>query len=226
MNILESFRKRHKLPDDAAVGLAFSPMAECRVKAAERDQPTLLTAVATTPRVDMDGEVVVPEGLDPSMFQKLGAIYYNHDYYSELPIGALRSIQPIKGGGGWRVQMSMSRTQFAQDVATAIEDGAIRGTSIGFQRIDWGEPTSTEVNKYGPHQTITRKGNWIELSITPMPCNHDAMIDRARSMVNDATADALDALAIKGRIARDSAYKMGLPRPRVMLQVKKVLPLT
>lgn len=226
MNILESLRQRAKLAADAPVGIAFSPLAECRVKAAERDQPTLLTAVATTPRPDLDGEVVVPEGLDPAMFQKLGAIYYNHDYHTALPVAALRSIVPIKGGGGWRVQMSMSRTQFAQDVATAIEDGAIRGTSIGFQRIDWGEPNATELGKYGPHSVITRKGNWIELSITPMPCNHDAMIDRARSMIGDAVADALDHLAVKGRISRESAYAMGLPRPRVMLQVKRVLSLT
>lgn len=224
MNILESIRQRHALASDAPVGVTFNPITEVRVKAAERDQPTLLTAVATTPRPDMDGEVVVADGLDPATFQKLGAIYYNHDYNAP-PVAALRNVAAIKGGGGWRVQMSMVRSQFAQDVATAIEDGAIRGTSIGFRRLDWGEPSATEVQKYGPHATITRRGDWIELSITPMPCNQDALIDRARSAITDATADALDNLAVKGRIARESAYAMGLPRPRVMLQVKRVLDL-
>lgn len=222
MNLLETIRQRHALASDAPVGISFNPLTEVRVKAAERDQPILLTAVATTPRPDMDGEVVVAEGLDPATFQKLGSIYYNHDY-NALPVAALRSIVAIKGGGGWRVQMSMARNQFAQDVATAIEDGAIRGTSIGFRRIDWGEPSAAEVQRYGPHAVITRKGEWIELSITPMPCNQDALIDRSRSAITDATADALDSLAVKGRIARESAYAMGLPKPRVMLQVKRVL---
>lgn len=218
-SVIERFSEKFAVPAHEA-GVAFGIMGELKVKAAERDQPTMISAIATTSRVDLDSEVVVSSGLNTATFSRLKAVYYNHDY-SGLPIGAMRRVVPVKGSEGWRVFLAMARHQFAQDVATAVEDGAIRGTSIGFRRIDWGEPNGDELARYGPHEVITRSADWIELSITPMPCNQDALIEGLE--LPDDSAKALERLAVKGRIKRESAYAMGLPKPKVMLRVPRVL---
>ena len=54
-----------------------------------------------------------------------------------------------------------------------IAEGAVNGVSIGFDRLGGGPPTDDEVRLYGPVDFVTRAWRWLELSVTPMPCNPD-----------------------------------------------------
>ncbi len=65
---------------------------ELSIKNLEVDQPKRsVMAYITTDRVDEEGEVVVPEGIDFSRFKKTGTVFYNHDYAA--PCGVCTSIQ-------------------------------------------------------------------------------------------------------------------------------------
>ena len=184
--------------------------------------PMEISAIATTEGVDLDDEVVAPEGLDPWYFRRYPAVYWNHDY-GGVPVATMRTVALMGDKSGWRVRMVMGRSAFARDVAMAIEDGAVAGTSIGFNRLESGEPSDEEQERYGQHSRITRKADWMELSITPSPANPEARIEGF--VLPDETAKAIEALAVKGRIARESAWKMGLPKPKRIISVPKILTL-
>ena len=67
----------------------------------------------------------------------------------------------------------------AKDVATLVAEGVVRGVSVGYVATDFGRPTPEEVEQYGDLRSIVRKWLWLELSVTPMPCNPDAVIQLA-----------------------------------------------
>lgn len=162
----------------------------------ERDGPNgdffQFSAIANTASVDLDDEVVVPEGAVTDYFYKFRSIYLNHDI--ACPVGHLDATKLIDGLG-WQIKVSLkSETQVARDTRTLVREGLIRGVSIGFVALDYSAPTRKEIERYGPHSNIVRKWRWLETSVTPMPCNPDALI-QARS---------------KGLIAPETAIVLGL----------------
>lgn len=194
----------------ASIGLQV--VEPSRKAAMSGNQPEVV-AIANTAAVDLDDEVVVPSGADPALFEKYGAIYYNHISYGDmLPVGTLRQAALINGGSAWRIRFAVASNPFAQDVLTAIREGVVRGVSIGFVRTEWGDPTAEELDEYGPHQSITRGWRWLETSVVPMPCNPDAIIDGMT--MPDEAARSLEELVRKGRIGQKSAAMMGLPKRR------------
>lgn len=218
MTILSTIRQRawQRGVDlgDASPMVHSSMLQEVRCYEGKADSgtPHEIQAIATTPAVDMDDEVVVPSGLDWTYFMNFRSLYYNHDY-AALPVATLRNLKKMPDEGGWRIRFSMARHPFARDVFSAMQDGAIRGTSIGFKPGDMGKPTEEETKRFGQHSRIIRTAKVLETSITPMPCNQTAIVsmDNPKSMIDDETARALEQLVVKGRIHRESAAMMGLP---------------
>lgn len=212
--------QRHKLPDDSNVGVRFARMLDCKAEE-ERGQNgrMMISAVATTNGIDLENEVVVPEGADPSYFLNAKAIYWAHNSF-DLPVATLRSLRLLPDKSGWRMQCSTVNTEFARDVATCIAEGAINGVSIGFLRTDSGAPSPEEIMRYGPCEYVTRRWRWLETSITPMPCNPQALIDgvAVEKSIADEAASAISRLAAKGRISRKSAESMGVKRKAIVVK--------
>lgn len=146
-------------------------------------------ATANTASIDLDDEVVVPEGADPAYFFRYRTIYLNHNI-SE-PVGTLRYAKLI--GGSWQIGGTLlSSTTVARDARELVRHGIIRGVSIGFVGTDFGRPTKEEVKLYGEHSQIIRRWRWLETSITPMPANPDAvMMTRMKSLIRPETAFVL-----------------------------------
>lgn len=135
-----------------------------------------IIAVANTAGIDLADEVVVPGGGDPSYFAKFKTLYWNHNY--GLPIGTARSIK-LRPDNSWYVRFALSKqavTEYGQDVRALIDEGVVNGVSIGFAALQWGPPTDEETKLYGDARNIVRRWKWLELSITPMPCNPDATL--------------------------------------------------
>lgn len=177
--IIKELRKRHRSGDGDRVGVSATPMQEVSVKT--NGEQVIVQAVANTAAVDLAEEVLIPKGADPTYFRDYKTIYYNHD--DDRPVGKLIDMTLVKGDSQWFVRMQMSQaTELARGVSKMIEEGVINGTSVGFYRKEWGPPTEDEKSAYGEHHTIVRKWKWLELSITPMPCNPDAMIQSGKSL--------------------------------------------
>lgn len=214
--LIERIKAHNHLGDDDVVGVKAGPAVKLTV-----DEDTrVFEAIANTGCVDLDDEVVVPEGADLSYFQKNKTIFYNHDYAQ--PIGTMRHTRLINKGGEkvWVVGGAMSRTEFANDVLTMMDEGVIRGTSIGFRAKESRRPTEDETAKYGKHRSIVPEWDWLELSITGMPCNASAMIQSVTKSASSKTLlDGLDDALRKNKISRKSARLMGLPDKRRVIVV-------
>lgn len=161
-----------------------------------------LWMVANTGAVDLDGEVVIPAGADTSYFFKHGPIFYDHRW-GEPPVAKLRSARNV-GDTRWECHVGFNSLPFSKDVLYLVREGFITGCSVGFVPTEYGSPTKEELAKYGPHERTIRKWKWLELSITPMPCNPEAVI-RA---------------GVDGRIAEATVKSLGLrPHKRRLVVV-------
>lgn len=179
---------------DEHVGIKAVEAQDINIVRDERDGPNgdyfEFTAIANTAAVDLDDEVVVPEGADTSYFFKYRTLYLNHDMGA--PVGTLRSADLIPSKG-WMIRCIVKGvTQIARDTRELIREGMIRGVSIGFVATDYGAPTRKEIERYGPHSNIIRRWRWLETSPTPMPCNPDALIQaRSKGIIAPETAVVL-----------------------------------
>lgn len=175
-----------------------SVLAEMTVERDEREGASgdvfVVKAIANTASVDLDEEVVLPEGADTSYFFSARTIYLHHN--TTEPVGSLESANRVKTAAGlaWRIRFSVTgKTALGRDTRALIREGIIRGVSIGFIAKRYGRPTPDEVRSYGPHRNIVRDWLWLETSVTPMPCNPDALIQaRSKGLISVQTAAVLE----------------------------------
>lgn len=210
--IIESIKTRYALDDDAHVGVRWFN-AEKQFDDSQR----LVTAIATTDAVDLVDEVVLPEG---AMVDKDGKPFYantillNHD--PNRPVGKIRTARLDKSVNGWVVQFTLASTELGRDTYTLLKEGVIGGTSIGFRAQDWGRPSQKEVDRYGPIASIIRKWLWLELSVTPTPCNPEAMVTDVKSLtISEEVARELNRMAASGYIAHKTLDSLGVQKTDV-----------
>lgn len=148
--------------------------------------------------IDLDGDVVQLAGIDTTYF--LGAddesgvrtVYLDHDY--ARPVGTCRKLKMTSDG--LYAQTYITKLPIGDEVLTLVSEGIIRGMSIGFRSIESSEPSLDEMVKYGADcNRVIRKSLLLEYSLTPMPCNPDAMMQLqslvAKSRIRQKTADLI-----------------------------------
>ena len=166
---------------------------ELSIKSIEIDQPKRsVLAYITTDRVDEEGEVVVPEGIDFSRFKKTGTVFYNHDYAA--PCGVCTSIKHTKRG-------IMAVTQFPERpegyqgkwlpdevfAMFASDPPIVKAFSIGFAYTQVRQPTKKDFDRYGRDdiKRIVSKSRMLEYSVAPLPMNEDAIAVQVTKQLND-----------------------------------------
>lgn len=217
--------KHPALGKDAAIGVVSSFCQEQSV--ADRPNGLDITLVATTQDIDLDREVVKPEGADTSYFFNNRSIFVDHYYDFEHCVGKLRSALPISKGGvqtGWRITFHLfplKKNPFAADIETFARDNAL-ACSIGFNAIDAGKPTAAEVLRFKQGdqtpRSVVRAWEWLELSITMFPCNVMARqvgfsASEEKEWVGEVgrkRAEYLRGMLSKGRISEAGAAAFGL----------------
>ena len=159
---------------------------ELQIKNLQVDQPKRsVGAYITTDRVDEEGEVVVPEGIDFSRFKKTGTVFYNHDYAQ--PCGVCTSIQHADNG-------IIATTQFPERpegydgrwqpdevfAMFASDPPIVKAFSIGFAYIQVRQPNQKDFKRYGTEdiRRIVSKSRILEYSVAPLPMNEDALAIR------------------------------------------------
>jgi HK97 family phage prohead protease len=179
----------------------------------------LVTAIANTPSIDLDDEVVVPDGAERDdsgqvvYFGDMRAIYWAHNY--DRPIGRLRTA--ALRSDRWVCQFYVTdKTAAGVEAFGLLVDGVVRGTSIGFVARDAGPLTEEERERYGIASSIVRRWTWLELSVTPMPCNPDAQITEVKAMPDDLCRTLAERIT-KGRSTREGAEALGMPTRRTIV---------
>lgn len=223
VSIIEAIRNRHKSKTTGnEVGVTWCPMDELRHVKQPVGQPEMCEAVVNTAGVDLVNEVVLPRGADPSYFKAARAVFYNHDAYgSSLPVGTLRNLSMRANPDRWVMSWAWSANEFAQQVRVAVSEGAVSGCSVGFIPTNRGKLSEDEKAVYGDADSIVRSWLWLETSVTPAPCNPEALIGAKSLDLSESTIHCLEKLVSKGRITKSAARMMGLPEPKPM--VRKVL---
>jgi hypothetical protein len=203
-------REKNGLDADAKVGVVSSFGHEVQVKAEGGRREILVTA--NTSDIDLENEVVVPEGADTSYFEANGKVFRDHCYGIDDCVGAIRRGFPKMASGAWQVRIGLNGSPVA-DAAFAIAEADGIGVSIGFDATDWGSPTDEEADRYAkggkPPKSIVRSWKWLELSVTCLPCNVSCQTLEVSGV--EKSLGTLDRLVTKGIIDRDTARKFGLP---------------
>ncbi len=119
--------------------------------------------------------------MDATQFEKLGTVFWNHDYNRPVAktIGKLRrgdrliesdlqfAERPAEYQGEW----------FPDAVKALIEQGIVKGISVGLDPIEWRPATPNDRTRFGELvKRVISKWKLMEYSIAPIPSNSDALI--------------------------------------------------
>lgn len=155
-----------------------------------KENATILSAIATTDRVDLDSEVVIPQGGVFDYIQTNRAVFVDHSYDHTQVVGALRSWTPWPNAAnqrGWSmsVEVLQNHPYPVPEAVMNIADQMGMGVSIGFEALDGGKPDEREKRLYPGAEYVIRSWRLLEVSFTCMPCNVDCrsfggVIDKSR----------------------------------------------
>jgi HK97 family phage prohead protease len=189
MTIAQNIASHHKISDAASVGIKRATIDKMETSTSQR----MISGIVCTDSLDMEGEVVVPAGLDTSYFpERVKAVYLNHNY-DELPVAKCRKMV-INDRGQMFCQTVIARGGLGDDLLSLMEEGILNGLSIGFVTTT-STPPKPEEDRYRGAKAVVRSAKLLEYSIVSMPCNPDALIE----------------FVSKGLIRRSSAVAFGLP---------------
>lgn len=158
------------------------------------DNTPSATLYASTRRMDRDKEVIMPNGLDLSQYNKAPILLFAHQW-SGMPIGSMAKTH--SDGYGIRGVAKFASTQRGQEVWTLVKEGHLRTSSIGFiptevieqdnplfakfiehALMNWDEFTKEDARQV---KRFITKGIMLENSIVPVPANPDALVQAIES---------------------------------------------
>ena len=87
----------------------------------------------TTPRLDRDGEILLPDGAILDDFRQSPSVLFSHKY-DTLPIGKDVWIKPVKKG--ILAKTVYASHQFAEDAFQCVKGGFLNSNSVGFIPIE------------------------------------------------------------------------------------------
>lgn len=132
--------------------------------------------VASTEAFDAYNEIVAQDW-DLTRYRMNPVVLYGHNSYG-LPIGSARDVEVEDSK--LRATLSFvdaSANPVAEQVWQGIQQGSIRGISVGFRS------RAATTRKVGDRDVHVLSGNeLIEISVVPIPANPEAVIERAKSL--------------------------------------------
>jgi len=157
------------------------------------------TAKITTNAIDRDKEVLLPEGMDATDFEKSPSIFWAHDYF-QLPLGKAVALKRFpnhwlaKGVMAERPDTHPEQAEWFPDtVLSLMEQGVIKGVSVGFDPVTHRKPNTEDRRKFGEGvQNVVSRWRLLEYSIAPMPANQDALVEAVgKGALKPSTAKAI-----------------------------------
>jgi phage prohead protease, HK97 family len=122
----------------------------------------IYSGVATTAVKDRLNEIVNPKGcINLNDYLANPVLLWQHD--PNRPIGKIVNVEI--SDDAIKVQFVFASTQFAQEIKQLVDEGIVRGLSIGFI------PRKVEGNTYVEWE-------WIETSVVTLPANPKALIQK------------------------------------------------
>lgn len=168
--------------------------------------------------LDREDEVLLPEGLISTEFEKNPVVFWNHDY--DKPIGTCKWLRRLPDA--WLAHTELARRPenhqgawLPDTVLSLARQGVVRGVSVGFLPVQSREPSDKDRQTFGPavRRVITR-WRMLEFSVTPLPANQDALILAvAKGLISRSDADALMPPAPTGALQADATARHAASHP-------------
>jgi len=138
-------------------------------------------AKITTDSLDRDNEVLLPTGMDATDFLKSPTVFWNHDY--NRPLG--RAVSLKQGRDEWTAKTVLAERPknhegewFPDTVLSLMQQGVVRGVSVGFKPTQTRNPTKADRNRFGDDvQRVFSRWKILEYSVAPLPANQDALVE-------------------------------------------------
>lgn len=143
---------------------AFS---QIRIKSID-DDAGIITGIATTPTTDRAGDQVLPEGANLTLPLPL---LHGHDRKDVVGTVVAATITPE--GIEFVAEVAKDVSESIAEVWRRVKAGLIKYVSIGFKPLEY-EPTDTGF--------LFKKWEWLELSLTTVPCNPQAAITSTKAV--------------------------------------------
>ena len=145
-----------------------------------------ITATVSTAIVDHDGEVLLPSGMDKSIFNTNPLFMLYHDE-QQFPLGqwdastVLQRKHGIVGQATFIERSPYHPTDLEWLPDTAlwyVQTGVIKALSVGFIPIDRRAPTAKDIGDFGHDcKCVTTKWQLLEISLCNSPTNCEALIE-------------------------------------------------
>jgi HK97 family phage prohead protease len=152
------------------------------------------TAVITAETLDRDGEVLIPQGMNSTEFDKNPTLFWNHDYAQ--PVGRCNGLKrkesTIVGDFTFAQRPDGYNGEFFPEVAAAlVGQGIVNAVSVGYVPEDGGVRKAIDADrrKYGDRvHTVYSRWKLLEVSLAPLQANPDALITAVKKGIMSPVA--------------------------------------
>lgn len=135
----------------------------------------------TSSAMDLDGEVLIPDGMRYANFLKKPTVFAEHEYGVRDVVGKVLALS--RQGDGWLAKVFMfpkpqdHAGEWLPDTILHLSRHGVMGVSVGFRIIEDRKPSKKDFEQFGAEvNRVVNKWELLELSITPIPCNQDALV--------------------------------------------------
>lgn len=216
LKMVEQLRAKYAVDPSVKVGLVGT---YCKMQTVDDERN--ITSIINTGDIDSQYEVVVPAGMDRSYLDRNKKAFLDHSYNFEKAVGSIRWIRGMPDDGNptaWKAQTFIydkPGDPTGDQLLYVARNGGI-GASVGFQALDYSQPTDEERARYKragkeAPDAIVRKWLAMEFSYTAFPCNVSCQGYAAEPSDVDARMQSLDEMIVKNHITRAFAASIGFP---------------
>ena len=154
--------------------LAFAYTEKGAAYDAETHQATFVISDAS---VDRDKDILFPDGVDLTDYDKNPVVLYQHDSHGDsLPVGHAVRTWVDSGRVLSTVQFNQTNA-LAKEVEAAVAAGDLRACSVGFIGVKC-EQNSNRPTRWGGFGQDIKEWILLEWSIVKIPSNPNAVLDR------------------------------------------------
>lgn len=141
-------------------------------------------SIISTNDLDRDGEILIPEGIDRTQYERNPVVLWAHDY-NHVPVGrclwikqverslkakTLYADRPVKHEGEW----------FPDVCFSLVQQQVLKGKSVGYLELAKRRPSEQEKKDFPELEQATwivERALLLEYSVVPVPCNQAAIVE-------------------------------------------------
>lgn len=195
------------------------------IKIKEDEERTAIFCMSK-PTSDMDGDILLPQGVDLSRYKNNSPVLWAHAH-SELPIGVASEIASDENGVYSKIKFG--DTEFCKDLWSLIKLGAVKMCSVGFIPLEAVVRGTKEFDRIISEKSLkvlssTRRiiTKWLllENSIVNLGCNNDALLQAVSSKSLNLDEITKEKLGIEEKMPEETKPEEKVPEKEPVAEIE------